>query len=116
MHIDEGVIEDNRINPHKIDLMGRMGRSYYVRASGDAILSLYQSVVDKPIGYDALPTIAKQSKVLSGNDIGELAALTVLPSEEQIAAHKDTVNKEEYAGILISNGKVSEALAVLLAE
>jgi len=116
MHIDEAVIDDNRIDPHKIDLMGRMGRSYYVRASGEAVLSLYQSVADKPIGYDALPAIAKQSKVLTGNDIGELAALTELPNEELIAAHKDTIHKEEYAGILIANGKPSEALAVLLSD
>jgi len=38
MHVDENVLDDNnRIDPHKIDLMGRMGRAYYVRASGPAI-------------------------------------------------------------------------------
>ena len=38
MHISESVLnEKGRIDPHKIDLMGRMGRFYYVRASGAAV-------------------------------------------------------------------------------
>jgi len=116
MHIDEAVIEDNRINPHKIDLVGRMGRSFYVRASGDAVFSQYQSVVEKPIGYEALPDIAKQSQILTGNDIGELIALTALPTEERLQFFReDTENAEKMAKLLISNGEVADALALLMA-
>lgn len=116
MHIDEHVIDDNRIDPNKMDLVGRMGRSYYVRASGEAVFSQYQSVNDRPIGYDALPDIAKHSKVLSGNDIGELAALPELPTEERLAFFKeDTENAEAMAKMLISNGEAADALALLMA-
>lgn len=118
MHIDEDVIVDNRIDPHKIDLVGRMGRSFYVRASGDAIISMYQNVGADPIGYNALPEVAKKSNLLSGNDIGELAALESMPTESELQAAKKII-KEIQDDIeincinLIREGKVNEALALL---
>jgi len=116
MHIEESVIVDGRIDPHKMDLVGRMGRSYYVRASGDAVLTMYQSVVDSPIGYQQLPELAKHSDTLTGNDIGALAALTALPTDEEIASHlPNTENAEARAKELISNGQAGEALALLMA-
>jgi len=116
MHIEESVIVDDRIDPHKIDLVGRMGRSYYVRASGDAVLSMYQSVVSQPIGYQQLPDLAKHSDILSGNDIGAMAALTELPSDEEIALYlPQTDDAESRAKVMIANGDVSQALALLMA-
>ena len=85
------------INPHKIDLVGRMGRSYYVRASGDAILSLYQSVKSKPIGYESLPEVAKKSRILSGNDLGALAALEKLPTNEMIKEAEEKLISQGWA-------------------
>ncbi len=119
MHIDEDVIEDNRIDPNKIDLVGRMGRSFYVRASGDALITLYQNVGADPIGYNALPEIAKKSNLLSGNDIGELAALEALPTEAELQAAKDAIKEfsddvEINCINLIREGKANEALALLM--
>jgi len=120
IHVDENVIENNRINPHKIDLVGRMGRSYYVRASGDAVLTLYQNVVSTPIGYESLPAIAKKSEILTGNDLGELAALETIPDQAEIDAYHTKVEElgskvEEYASSLIKHGQVMEALCLLMA-
>ena len=84
IHIDEKVIDGNRINPHKIDLMGRMGRAYYVRASGDAIHTVVQSVLDISIGYDQLPESVRNSRVLTGNELGLLAGLAKWPGKEEI--------------------------------
>ncbi len=51
MHIHEDVIdEQDRIDPHRIDLVGRMGRAYYVRASGAAIHTVFQPVNAMAIG------------------------------------------------------------------
>ena len=119
MHIDEDVIVDNRIDPHKIDLVGRMGRSFYVRASGDAVFSMYQNVGADPIGYNALPEIAKKSNILSGNDIGELAALEAIPTKAELQVAKDTIKEfsddvEINCINLIREGKANEALALLM--
>ncbi|MCB0618812.1 MAG: flavin reductase family protein [Saprospiraceae bacterium] len=91
MHIDEGVVDErNRIDPHKIDLMGRMGRAYYVRASGDAVHTIVQSVTDLTIGYDHLPEQIRHSKVLSGNNLGQLAGLTTAPTREEALALRES--------------------------
>ena len=90
LHIRESVIENDRINPHKIDLMGRMGRAYYCRASGDAIHTIIQPVMKISIGYNALPASIKYSNVLSGNDLGLLAGLEIAPGDDQIAEVKNS--------------------------
>lgn len=85
MHIDQGVLdEEGKIDPHKIDLMGRMGRAFYVRASGAAVHKIFQSVNELGIGFDQLPESVRNSTVLTGNHLGELAALPSWPDQDQI--------------------------------
>ena len=123
MHIDEKVLDGNRIDPHKIDLMGRMGRAYYVRASGDAIQTIVQSVTQVSIGYDSLPKSVQNSRILTGNDLGQLAGMLKLPTDEEIEkfASKSVVedlledkNSEELLHIAakeaIQRGRLEEAL------
>jgi flavin reductase (DIM6/NTAB) family NADH-FMN oxidoreductase RutF len=87
MHIAEEILNDNgRINPHKIDLMGRMGRFYYARASGAAVEEIVQEVTRIGIGFDGLPPSIRHSKVLTGNDLAHLASLPALPSQEEALA------------------------------
>ena len=113
LHIDEAVLDGDRIDPHKIDLMGRMGRSYYVRASGEAVHTLYQSVVDKPLGYDKLPSHIKESKVLSAHDISELARTVVGVSSEEMSF---TSQEDCHLAIqnLIAQGDSEKALSLAL--
>ena len=87
MHIAEEVLNDKgRIDPHKIDLMGRMGRFYYVRASGAAVEEIVQEVTSIGIGFDGLPTSLRHSKILTGNNLGQLAGLPALPAPEEAMA------------------------------
>ncbi len=88
MHIDERVLdEQNRIDVHKIDLMGRMGRAFYVRASGDAVMPILQPFNEIGIGFDQLPKSILQSTILSGNDLAEIASLTSLPNAAEVAQY-----------------------------
>ena len=114
LHIDEEVLDGNRIDPHKIDLMGRMGRSYYVRASGTAISSIYQSVVEIPIGYDGLPEAIRKSNLLSANDIATIAGLTEFPEAAPVIEGMDEYTAHQRAKELIAAGNTEEALALLL--
>jgi len=85
MHIAHEVLTDrNRIDPDKMDLMGRMGRAYYVRCSGDAIHTIVQEYNPVTIGYDHLPDHIKNSPVLTGNDLGKLAGQVSFPTLEEI--------------------------------
>lgn len=118
IHISEDVLEDDKINPHLMDLMGRMGRSFYVRASGDAIHRIYQPVNVTPIGYDRLPSHIRNSEVLSANDIAILASETEEPTDKEIAnAVEAHLGKDRHteAKSLIATGDIRTAIALLYA-
>jgi len=90
MHINENVIDANgRIDPHKIDLMGRNGRAYYTRSSGNAIETIVQAVTEIVIGYDSLPEFIRMSSSLSANDVAQMAGNTKMPSPEEIESFKN---------------------------
>ena len=123
MHINDEVIDpsNGRIDPHKIDLMGRMGRSYYVRASGDAVHSIYQSVTQISIGYDSLPASIKNSTVLTANDLAVLSGITALPNKELInKMHNEYSELNDQRSIdlvikaLIKNNRKEEGLALAM--
>ena len=89
MHLHESVLDENgKINPHKMDLMGRMGRAFYVRASGESIHKVFQPFNVLGIGYDQLPENARNSKVLTGNNLGMLASLPEVPEQSATMAIK----------------------------
>ncbi len=93
MHVSESVIDDrNRIDPKKLDLMGRLGRSYYVRVNGEAIQTIVQPVTQLAIGFDALPEGVRQSTILTGNDLGKLAGIHAMPTypEAELLTFNDT--------------------------
>ncbi len=86
-HFNEAIFDDKgRIDPHRMDLMGRLGRAFYVRASGVAVHRYYQPSQSLPIGYPQLPATARTSEVLTANDLGRLARLAEVPSPQAIAA------------------------------
>lgn len=123
MHIDENILDENKeIDPHKIDLVGRMGKEYYVRAAGEAVFEIDNPFTKINIGFDGLPNHIKTSKYLTGNEIALMAMETTLPTEEEIAAAKSqhicrNDFEESYfakAKKLIAEGKAREALAILL--
>ncbi len=117
IHINKDVIgADGKIDQTKIDLVGRMGGSWYCRTTPDALFQLAQPM-QATIGYDALPEQIKNSQILSANDIGILAALPAFPDAEMVAFIKEkygTENREETARKLIAEGSTSEALALLM--
>lgn len=121
--VDEHVFTDGKLDPNKLDLMGRLGRNYYVRASGDALMEIYQSVTDKPIGFDRLPEHIIKSPVLTGNQIASLASLLEFPTDNVIASVKlkyknaqleDAKTLHQEAASLIENHHFTEALALLM--
>ncbi|MCC6725458.1 MAG: flavin reductase family protein [Saprospiraceae bacterium] len=90
MHIQEDVLDEKgRIMPDKLDLMGRLGRAYYVRASGSAIYTIAQAIEQPCIGFDSLPKSILESHVFSANNLGQLAGLYTVPTKDEVQALKD---------------------------
>lgn len=107
MHVDENILDHRgRIDPHKADLMGRLGRSYYVRASGSAIYTIPQAVEQLVIGYDQLPVRIRKSTIFTGNNLGQLAGLTAAPTKEEVLALKQS-DDPHLRAILASEDPVS---------
>lgn len=110
MHIAKHVLMDNnRIDPDKMDLMGRLGRAYYVRCHGDAIHTIVQNYTPVSIGYDSLPLHIKSSSVLTGNDLGKLAGQIAFPTEEDI----NTMIMNEEAQLALQQKNSIESLHYL---
>jgi flavin reductase (DIM6/NTAB) family NADH-FMN oxidoreductase RutF len=86
MHINEAVLTEDkrRIDAHKMDLVGRLGRFWYTRASGNSLFEIARPELPIPIGFDGLPTSVRTSNVLTGNQLAEIASLTELPTKEAI--------------------------------
>ena len=86
MHIQKEILDENgTIDQHKIDQVARMGGNWYTRAK----LGMFE--VEKPLstlgmGIDAIPLEIRESKVLTGNDLGKLGNVEILPKKEEISA------------------------------
>jgi flavin reductase (DIM6/NTAB) family NADH-FMN oxidoreductase RutF len=116
--VSESVLNGDRLDPHKLDLMGRMGRNYYVRASGAALMEIYQSVTDIPIGFDGLSPEIRTSKILTGNDLAALASLIAIPTPDEVVIpnelfHLSDDEKHQKAAKMIQEGQVKEAMFIL---
>ena len=122
MHINKEVLdEQGEIDVEKIDLVGRHGGNFYVRAHGAANFIVPKPLAEPGIGIDALPEKIKHHQLLSGNDLGQLGNLSGFPDEEmltQLKAKKPANQAIEatikQAKALILENKPDEALAVLM--
>ncbi len=132
MHIDDNVLDETgKIDPHKIDLVARMGGDHYCRASGSAIFDVHKPNVELGVGVDALPAHIRHSKILTGNNLGMLGNCTTIPilaevfTDDRLTeilkefSHNEIAKKEalhQYAKELLDTGDVNKAWQVLLGE
>jgi len=132
MHINDAVLNDKQqIDPHKIDLVARMGGDFYCRASGAAVFEIEKPNTQLGIGIDALNSSIKNSTILSGNNLGQLANVHEMPFVDPsftddtlkniiqyYSINPDEMGQElhRYAKKLLDAGKVKEAWQVLLAD
>jgi flavin reductase (DIM6/NTAB) family NADH-FMN oxidoreductase RutF len=93
IHVSEYILdEQQQIDPHKIDLVGRMGANWYCRASGESIFEVQKPNSKIGIGYDQLPIRVRNSFILSGNDLAKLANFEKIPSEELVEIFKENTD------------------------
>lgn len=91
VHIHPAFLQpDGQLDQQKLDLVGRMGGNWYVRANGDALFEVEKPLTTPGIGVDSLPEHARYSKVLTGNDLGKLGNLKSIPSETELNELRQT--------------------------
>jgi flavin reductase (DIM6/NTAB) family NADH-FMN oxidoreductase RutF len=132
MHINPDVLNENgMIDQTKIDLVGRMGADWYVRAHGEALFEVEKPNRNLGIGIDMLPPSIRNSYILSGNDLGKLGNVSAIPGDDKVQERsqwpdiQDMVSRandgselremlHEKAKELLASNKVEEAWTVLL--
>lgn len=85
-HADEAMLTNDLPDTQLLDLVGRNGGAFYTRAFGDALFEIPKPA-GKPIGYDQLPEALKNSRILTGNDLGQLANTAELPDLRSMESH-----------------------------
>ncbi len=89
IHIHDEVLDSNgMIDQQKIDLVARMGGDWYSRANAESMFEITKPISTCGIGFDALPTDIKSSKILSGNNLGQLAGIEKIPDETNVNEYK----------------------------
>lgn len=130
MHINDEILNENmQIDPHKIDLVARMGGDYYCRASGNAVFTVPKPNLQLGIGIDALPEKIRNSSILTGNDLGILGNSASVPVVTEVLYDdrltqiiKDysddevnrTIQLHLYAKELLEAGNTEKAWEVLM--
>lgn len=131
MHISDSLLDENKkLDQRKIHHVARLGSNWYCVVNETNLFEVEKPNTQLGIGIDALPVDIRNSKILSGNHLGQLANVHEMPSVDpsfddahlkQIIQYY-SVNQEEmekelhgYAKKLLDDGKVKEAWQVLLA-
>jgi flavin reductase (DIM6/NTAB) family NADH-FMN oxidoreductase RutF len=131
MHIDDSILNaENKIDQTKLNLVARLGGDWYCKVNESNLFKVEKPNTQLGIGVDALPTSIKNSKILSGNNLGQLANVNQMPFVD--AAFEDdklksiiqyySINPDDmevelhkYAAQLLNVNKINEAWQILLA-
>jgi flavin reductase (DIM6/NTAB) family NADH-FMN oxidoreductase RutF len=118
LHINDAVLDENgSINQEKLDLVSRAGGSYYSRAKA-GFFEIPKPLSTLGIGVDVLPEHIRKSNILTGNDLGLLANVEVLPIKGVAVKHDNITltesEKHKKAQNLLALGDVEKAWEVLL--
>jgi hypothetical protein len=111
MHISEDVLDENgMIDQKKINLVARMGGNWYCHANEASMFEITKPITTIGIGFDELPEDIRNSAVLSGNDLAQLAGVTELPNETDVNEYKLLELSEIFVSLEDEPAKLEEAL------
>lgn len=133
MHVDDSILnaEGTMIDQRKLQLIARLGGDWYCKVDEQSLFHVAKPNTQLGIGIDALPETIRNSSVLTGNNLGQLANVHDYPTvdatfeDERLkniiqyfSINPDEMDKElhKYAKELLDAGKVTEAWQVLLAD
>jgi hypothetical protein len=133
MHVDDSILnaEGTMIDQRKLQLIARLGGDWYCKVDEQSLFHVAKPNTQLGIGIDALPETIRNSAVLTGNNLGQLANVHEYPTvdatfeDERLkniiqyfSINPDEMDKElhKYAKELLDAGKVNEAWQVLLAD
>lgn len=131
IHIDDSLLDhDKKMDPRRLPLVARLGGDWYSVVNEQSLFQVAKPNTQLGMGIDALPVSIRNSRIFSGNDLGQLANCTRIPDVDpgyddahlkQIIQYF-SINPEEmekelhrYAKERLQNGDVQGAWQILLA-
>jgi flavin reductase (DIM6/NTAB) family NADH-FMN oxidoreductase RutF len=131
MHIDDSLFDNNqKLDQRKINHVARLGGDWYCVVNESNLFQVEKPNTQLGIGIDSLPAGIRNSNILSGNNLGQLANVHDMPVVDpafdnyhlkQIIQYY-SINPGEmekelhlYAKQLLDEGNVNAAWQVLLA-
>ncbi len=132
MHVDESILNDEKtmIDPIKFHQVARMGGDWYAVVNENNLFKVAKPTTEIAIGIDALPDSIRNSSILTGNNLGQLANVHEMPLVDPGFANERlknivqyfSVNPTEmekelhiYAKELLNKENVKDAWQILLA-
>jgi flavin reductase (DIM6/NTAB) family NADH-FMN oxidoreductase RutF len=131
MHIDDSILNsDKKIDQTKINHVARLGGDWYCKVDESNLFQVQKPNTQLGIGVDALPASIKNSKILNGNHLGQLANVNEMPvvdvsfADDKLkniiqyySINPDEMEKElhQYAKELLDKNNIAAAWQVLLA-
>jgi flavin reductase (DIM6/NTAB) family NADH-FMN oxidoreductase RutF len=131
LHINDSLLDENKkIDQRKIHHVARLGGDWYCKVDESNLFIVEKPNTQLGIGVDALPGSVRNSKILTGNNLGQLANVHEMPvvnpsfDDERLkniiqyySVSPDEMEKEIhlYTKQLLDTGKITEAWQVLLA-
>lgn len=122
IHVNDDYFTNGVLDTEKLDLVGRMGGNWYIRAIRESLFEIPKPIRTHGIGVDALPKGIRESTVLTGNNLGRLGNLERVPSTKEIKAiiEKEGLEKASKSELhtlaqqLLEDGDTEKAMAYLL--
>jgi flavin reductase (DIM6/NTAB) family NADH-FMN oxidoreductase RutF len=110
-HVNMNVLNAvGKIDQQKIDLVARLGGDWYTRAHGDALFEVPKPLTTLGMGVDALPQEIRNSRILTGNDLGMLGNTEVLPDKSSIEVYRRMHKEVEQLHKNFSGDRLTEEL------
>ncbi|WP_312139545.1 flavin reductase family protein [Sphingobacterium sp.] len=86
MHVKSHLLnEHDQVNQADLDLVARLGGDWYCRVTEENLFEVPKPLRKLGIGVDQLPEHIRLSSILTGNQLGLLANIEVLPEESDLA-------------------------------
>jgi flavin reductase (DIM6/NTAB) family NADH-FMN oxidoreductase RutF len=130
MHVDDDILDENKkIDQRKLHHVARLGGDWYCTVDEKNLFKVEKPNTQLGIGVDVLPASVRSSKILTGNNLGQLANVHEYPvidpgfNDEHLkhiiqyfSMDPDEMEKElhSYAKKLLDEGNVQDAWQVLL--
>jgi flavin reductase (DIM6/NTAB) family NADH-FMN oxidoreductase RutF len=130
LHVDDSLLTaDKKFDQTKLELVSRLGGDWYSRVTPESLFAVAKPNTQLGIGMDLLPESIRHSKILTGNQLGQLANVHQLPVVQpsfddahlrnivqyfSVSPLEMEAELHRYAALLLDQGQVDAAWQVLL--